>query len=321
MNRFIRPWWQTERDTAPHLEDGGDYDPDKPTRLLFQTTNLTHPFVRFECTVVRKSVKSKVACSKATDSSRHDCEVIAQQAGSLAETYSILNILTEFSVISGLLPRVAVPDLSASGGCILAYLYDSTDSWSTDMSRTSARDFGRRLSQVLNSYVLLNRASFTINPSEAGAEKVDILPDQLQPWGTTYAQLDDYMYSISISWMTACLSSCLVLFISGVLGVHFTHLHRGPRLLVLVSTALRDSRYFDIPALYDTLDSYELSALLKRQRIRHGVVRQSECEEKACTADGRLGIMCEGDIRGAEYLHYCKADPAEEASVFLSREK
>ncbi|KAH6687782.1 hypothetical protein F5X68DRAFT_206232 [Plectosphaerella plurivora] len=87
--------------------------------------------------------------------------------------------------------------------------------------------------------------------------------------------LEEYV-RVSKTWNLICAASCLILLICGAAGVVIGHIAKGPDMLGCVTSSIRDSRYFKIPASYTTLDSMELAREMKARQIRAGVLGRAQ---------------------------------------------
>lgn len=156
-----------------------------------------------------------------------------------------------------------------------------------NLTEVSDVDISIRLSQAINSFVLLDQLDISLyaqNWPEVDPSDVGLSGGSLQfaykevPALTTDAI---FVYRIAWPWMVACIISCGVLSALGVLSVVFAHMARGPELLGFVSTILRDSRYVSIssqPAELEKMTGFELSRLIRNERIRYGQIRTSDAE-------------------------------------------
>lgn len=255
-----------------------------PTSLLFQTIQVHE---KIECHVLQKFVESRVTCSKMNVNSSASCTVTAQRPSEKprpSEHLSILNIPQEFLSLSFYFPRATgnIPGIAGDGQ--LNYILTGSP-LKLDGCPGCERDghVGTRLSQLLNSYLMTSRLSFTPVP-------IDGEDEQGGTWATVSALTDDnlYVYSVSAPWMIACIASCLILFIGGVLGILFNHMNQGPELLGYVSAILRDSRFVDTSVSMDGLDAAQVAVLMKQHRFRYGKY-QLGVEE-------RMGIGPEDEI-------------------------
>lgn len=77
-------------------------------------------------------------------------------------------------------------------------------------------------------------------------------------------------------WFVALLIVSVVLLLASVVPPVVRLRSRAPALSLLVSTMLRDNPYSDAPGLASTLDSSDMSRLLKRRDVRFGDVASGE---------------------------------------------
>ncbi|CAH0051684.1 unnamed protein product [Clonostachys solani] len=258
-----------------------------PTKLLFQarrnvsdaTTVLNLEVLKTECRVLQKYVESRVLCFRLTEASQPECRVIGQrpsQRPHLSEDLSILSIPDTFERVSSFLPRLLsaqfYPDL------ILLYLYSQSKPASSgnevqhevpDFTAISEAEFSVSLSQIINSYIIIQQIGFYLLVSDGMIGQV---PYRVKDWVQTSSDTDGilYVYSVNRPWGAVCAASCVILSIASILGVIFAHSCRGLDILGLVSTGIRDSKYVDMPSGGESLDGHELSIVMKNERLRYG---------------------------------------------------
>lgn len=271
-----------------------------PTNMLFQaraildetaeSETLRVGVYQTECRVLQKYVESRVRCTQSSDNFRPACRVVAQRSSQNhhpSEDISYLSILDVFFQVS-LLPLMIT---QASGNMnsepILSHLYDpSMRSMlfleGTDLTEVPEEDFSTRLSQIINSHIMLQQLGIALHSQFSEVKMLDNDSESIYNTAahqevTAVTTHSLFVYRISWGWMVACILSCVVLAVAGVMGILYTHRGRGPELLGLVSTVLRDSRYIEIVP-QPWMDGYELSRSLKDERVRYGHIRHSKAE-------------------------------------------
>ncbi|KAI5465662.1 hypothetical protein BGZ63DRAFT_374193 [Mariannaea sp. PMI_226] len=278
IDQFIdSEWWQLGEGswdyvvTLTTIEAG-------PTNLLFQARVNTTIFDaswevaakkvevdKSECRVLQKYVESRIKCSRPSGSSPKDCSVIAQRKSRRIRPSENLSMLS-------------VPAIYLNGSCdpLVKNPY---------LGNVRASELGARLSQLINSYILLAQAGVSIQeflPTHS-KDPTDLANENVRTMETETVGLV-YAYKISCPWMVACLISCIMLSSGSAVGVIFRHLARGPEILGLVSTIFRDSKYVDIPAGMENDDGHKVSNMMKEERFQYG------------NRDGAVGIMREEDV-------------------------
>jgi hypothetical protein len=179
-----------------------------------------------------------------------------------SENLSILSRSEVFMHVSENLPRTTIFPVTN-------YLYNNSalgDATSElDATAIPSEDFNIRLSQVLNTYLLVGRENFT---ESAWSEYTS----NEYAWRDVPAETNDshFVYVVSAPWAVACIVSCVVLFFGSGSGIAFTHINSGPEVLGFVSTTLRDSRYIDSPDSLRSRNGAEVSFKLKKERFRYG---------------------------------------------------
>ena len=258
-------------------------------------------FMRTECHVTQIYVESRVSCSKSSHTSQAECEVTAQRPSKKPRSNKKISPLShpkDFSFISKELPRSThnaegAQDVFGFGDPVLNHLFNlsmNLESWQMPFQNLTMkgyeREFSIRLSQMINSYLMISRDKFEPNPQRGEEGRTD--PKE---WKRTNAETTDsrYVYSISRPWMAVCIISCVILASGGTLSVVFAHLTRGPEVLGYVSSTLRDSRYVTTSLSLSYLEGYEVSKILSKERLRLGAAGQNT------VMDPGLGVRREED--------------------------
>ncbi|KAF6816283.1 hypothetical protein CPLU01_13917 [Colletotrichum plurivorum] len=134
---------------------------------------------------------------------------------------------------------------------------------------------GVRLSQLLNTYLLLSQVSVDI----AGGDNLDY---DSEPTVSNRADATEIVeqYFVSKTWLWLGIASSAVLLAGGILSVVFAHLARGPEILGYVSTIVRNSKFVEVPPHTSWLDAADLSRMIKDERIRYGFTDTGSGEEE-----------------------------------------
>ncbi|KAK0377945.1 hypothetical protein CLIM01_04681 [Colletotrichum limetticola] len=302
LDRFVDPVWfaiknypviQPDKAMRPILFQGeSGIEVGKPT-LLFQAASASsmhspEGFIRTYCGVRQRYVESKVNCWRLSSDSRHNCSVAAMrpsQRQHAPEAVSQLSFPPNFNYLSREMPLTVGGIVSYQSDVSLYYIQDPTLRGMSSTERSfleniTEADVSVRLSQLINTYMLLSQLSFQITGSDAEAS--------LETNQTVVAQSSELVlrYSISKSWAAAFLFSSSLLFLSAVVGVIFKHWARGPEVLGYVSTVIRDSKYISLASPSGWKDGVDLSTEIASQRIRFGVVMTAS-EEKLAVGVGK----------------------------------
>ncbi|KAK1715305.1 hypothetical protein BDP67DRAFT_587989 [Colletotrichum lupini] len=311
LDRFVDPVWFAIRKDEPvnGSENYPAIQPDKAMRpilfqgesgievgkptLLFQAASASsmhspEGFIRTYCGVRQRYVESKVNCWRLSSDSRHNCSVAAMrpsQRQHAPEAVSQLSFPPNFNYLSREMPLTVGGIVSYQSDVSLYYIQDPTLRGMSSTERSfleniTEADVSVRLSQLINTYMLLSQLSFQITGSDAEAS--------LETNQTVVAQSSELVlrYSISKSWAAAFLFSSSLLFLSAVVGVIFKHWARGPEVLGYVSTVIRDSKYISLASPSGWKDGVDLSTEIASQRIRFGVVMTAS-EEKLAVGVGK----------------------------------
>ncbi|RSL83070.1 hypothetical protein CEP51_004732 [Fusarium floridanum] len=204
------------------------------------------------CDVHQRYVESKVTCQRSDMGGQQNCTVTAQrpsQRPHAPDSISHLSIPWVFRYISREIPLTTAPENSGHPGFILQYLDNPSIGNFTMVQQLSMFEhidadlFSRRLSQVINTYILLSQMFLQatgVSAESAGTTDWNMVaPAQVSTLIETF--------SVPRLWIGLCLLSSLMLLICGVLSIILTRLSAGPDILGYASTLIRDSRYIDTP--------------------------------------------------------------------------
>ncbi|KAI9157910.1 hypothetical protein HJFPF1_05895 [Paramyrothecium foliicola] len=316
LNRFVDIYWlspdeQPRRfgsgnDSATHLAEGFDSpgllaEEDGieagPTRLLFQGLASSHmrnmPLnISAHCDVQQRYVESRVECRRDEGQAHHSCVVAAQRPSRQVhapENVSQLSFPRVFHHISENLPK-ATQNFLGMADMGLRYLNDpflkNIEGFDPQVMFRDIDNhkFSRRLSQLLNTYILLSSFDTGYSLEEAF---------MVSPIAKTRAKASQLVlvYRVSPPWMAMAITSCILLLVGGVMSVIFRHLALGPEVLGYVSTVIRDSRFMETGGRFGRLDGIEISKKLKSKRIRFGYSEMTHEEQRL------MGVGLESDIQ------------------------
>lgn len=274
----------------------------QPTQLLFQTelkdSALTPGNTMVAvCNVHQRYAESRVLCERddASSRSRH-CSVTEQrpsQRPHATELISHLNFPRPWAWLTRKLPQVGSNGNSGSSvraDIVVQYLADPklTNMTVTDIDmfdRVENAAFSRRLSQILNTYLLLIQVYLSTPEGSTGGSQ---LKHNITAAASTTILVE--VYSVSRGWVVACGISCGVVLIGGLLSTIFRHKAISPDILGFASTVIRDSRYVDLPLGFDRMSGTGITKELIRQKMRYGVTALTRGDQPL------LGVGREEDI-------------------------
>ncbi|EEU35712.1 uncharacterized protein NECHADRAFT_87976 [Fusarium vanettenii 77-13-4] len=255
------------------------------SRLYFQaklgaSEALSSAGLTAYCDVHQRYVESRVTCRPSDMGGQQNCSVTAQRASQRShppDSISHLSIPWVFRYISREIPLTTAPQNSAHPGFILQYL-DNPGIGNFTMiqqqrmfEHVDADLFSRRLSQVINTYILLSQMFLQatgVSAESAGTTDWNVVaPAQVSTLIETF--------SVPRLWIGFCLLSCLILLIYGVLSAILTRLSARPDILGYASTLIRDSRYIDTPQEVGRMEGADVLRKMGDLRIRYGFVRES----------------------------------------------
>lgn len=250
-----------------------------PTNLLLKiqiSRDVLVPpdYLQATCEVAQRYVESQISyLGPLSASSQHACRVTKQRPSkkqTAPKQTSHLSWPKTFMYISSELPLA-----TANSDVSIVYLADPSLKQFSDNKKDSPgltgvkigmprlEDFdekaiGVRLSQLLDTYLLLSQASVDI----AGGDNLD---GESEPTVSNRAEATEIVeqYFVSKAWLWLGIASSVVLLAGGILSVVFAHLARGPEILGYVSTIVRNSKFVEGPPNTSWLDAVDLSRISK----------------------------------------------------------
>lgn len=258
-------------------EPGVEVSPTKLYMFGWYRFANPHPPLSFSayCDVRQKYVETQVLCERREGSARHICAATAQRPSMkkhASELISFLNFPGVFEKISEQMPAVGKFPWN---NLIIDYLAKPSEKdgiLSNPFENVDKFLFGRRLSQMLNTYIFVAAHDF-------GVEK-RFSPPQFNRT-TNDAKLIELVerYQVSRLGVTLSFICCGVFLLGGIASILFTHLSAGPEVLGYASTLLRDSRFVDLPPGSSRMNASDLSKAIQEYRVRYGKIQEEQKDE------------------------------------------
>ncbi|RGP71954.1 hypothetical protein FSPOR_3069 [Fusarium sporotrichioides] len=315
VDRFIDEYWNAnarcssfgqERDCQGPKLLVNETDLDvNPAQLVFEASFRTSPKqyvppmrVEAVCDVVQRYVESRVACSRSESSSQQNCTVTQQRFSRQPHApngVTMLSFPDIWSWVTRGLPEGVKGQSYADNTIrylnnpeVTSFTVGDEEEEGKLLSNTTEKQFGRRLSQLLTTYVLLGQLNqYTSQGSSDITARFE--PNVTVP--VDFSTLKE-IYVVHWSWMALFSACCVVLLASGITGVMFAHLAAGPEILGYASSVVRDSKYVSLPSIAGEKEALEVTKMVGQQRFRYGFTN--------ATSEGRplMGIGLEDQIQG-----------------------
>ncbi|CAF3652217.1 unnamed protein product [Fusarium graminearum] len=319
VDRFVGPYWDSPQNltarlgTMPKPGDGYmSYGHPRAfknetglqveaAKLLFLSRFMSWAHgggaaVMAECYAMQRYVESRVHCSRLDMSSPQNCSVTSQRLSRrkhATENITLLNWENVWGRVT-LLPKLLGGN-SEHADTVLQYLdnprrnavnHRTVPDDASLFNSTTQEQFGRRLGQVINTYLLLGQSYRTVmevDPIFNGSITVPVEKSNLVE-----------VYTVHWSWTILFLVSSLILLASGIISIVFAHLAIGPEVLGYASTVVHSSKYVELPAEAGKKEAFEVVKMLGQKRLRYGYV-DSVAEDGQCIVG--VGMESEtGDI-------------------------
>lgn len=229
------------------------------------------------CDITQQYVESRVECSYL--GGQRSCKVTRQrpsQRTAISEHITLLSFPWTLNFLSNELP---VATGRQTGDFIDPSLYYLKDPTFENVSAGSEvfideldiKKVGIHFGQLLNTYIALSQLY------EAIASTRDEANVAFEPNITFAGEASTLVETFVVSrlWIILSLLAAVVLLAGGILSVVVTHLTYGPEILGYVSTAIRNSKFIDLPSTATWLDGTELTNEMKTTRIRYGFIRDA----------------------------------------------
>jgi hypothetical protein len=126
--------------------------------------------------------------------------------------------------------------------------------------------FGRRLAQVIDTYVLVSQVYQSAMQADAPFEQNVMVPIKVSNLVEVHA--------VKRTWMALFFASCTILLASGIVSAVFAHLAVGPEILGYASSAVRDSKYMVLPPELGAKDALEVTKIIGQNKVKYGFTRK-----------------------------------------------
>ncbi|KAF4457662.1 hypothetical protein F53441_422 [Fusarium austroafricanum] len=317
LDRFVGPEWEehtlrsvkSNKTNMPTMFENATDLKVTHAKLLFAASFWSDYHVtadcNTECDVVQRYIESRVTCSRVDLSAPQNCPVTAQRTSRQKhppEGVTMLSWQRNWGHVTRLptvlSSSVFYPDI------MLRYLDDpklknlikigGEKDWKL-LKGVSAEKFGHRLSQVINTYLVMGQlypwATEPTDPKDIWSDPKTrgFMPNNTVP---VYVINLVEVYFVNWSWMAVFLISCTVLVLSGTARAVYAHLAVGPEILGYAS-AVRDSKYIDLPPEVGQKDALDVTNIMGQKRIKYGFT-------SSVFGNGRplVGIGLEDQTRG-----------------------
>jgi hypothetical protein len=316
VDRFVDPYWSNKGNLSSRyngswfvgidmigrpivFENETNLDA-KPSNLLFESgfAFRQHSYamgIKTECQVLQRYVESQVHCLRLDLSTPQNCSVTAQRLSRKKHSPEDITMLSWEVVWS----RVSSLPVILGGSreypdIVMRYInnphIDEVPSTATEEDKNmfksvSPEQFGRRLAQVINTYLLVGQVYQSAMKADANFVSNVTVPIQV-------GNLVE-VYTVHWSWMALFILSCAILLASGIVSAAFAHLAIGPEILGYASSAVRDSRYIDLPPELGKKEALDVTKMIGQKRLKYGFINSA-------AEDGRqlVGIGLESQIEG-----------------------
>lgn len=155
--------------------------------------------------------------------------------------------------------------------------------------------FGRRLAQVINTYLFVSQAYQSAMQADAPFEQNVTVPIQVSNLVEVYV--------VNWTWMSLFFASCTILLASSIVSAVFVHLAVGPEILGYASSAVRDSKYMDLPPELGAKDALEVTKIIGQNKVKYGFT-----EEMSRDGQPFVGIGLESRIEGIQEYRSLKSN-------------
>lgn len=237
------------------------------------------------CGVSQSWVESRIDCNWSTSPA---CVVTAQRpsqrqhASSNITHLSFPSVFTPFNkdlpFASGFTSTTGLGDASMAYlvNTSLSYLF-SYDANSATLDNLTDSDIGRRLGQIINTYLMISQAYDSILAGRFDEHPTNNLYSPLDNITTMMSIVKtEEIYTINTAWLTACFVTAIAILAASIVGAVFCHSSITPEILGFASTAIRDSKYVDLAPGFGALGGLEMTKAFEKIEFRYGVVSKSD---------------------------------------------
>ncbi|RGP72375.1 hypothetical protein FLONG3_6771 [Fusarium longipes] len=293
VDRFVDPYWSNNRKIAYRLgQPSNDVYFANPRLLknetglnvtpanllfvaMFQDERYTVPTsFETECIVMQRYVESRVHCSRVDESTPQNCSVTAQRLSKTnhaTENATMLSWENVWAYVSSM--PALLGGTKEFADITMQYLNNPRLNAITGKDIDADKDlflslgpeeFGRRLGQVINSYLLLGQVYKTAMHADSKFNYSVTVPAEV-------SNLVE-VYTVNWLWTSLFLASSVILWASGIVSVVFAHLAIGPEILGYASSVVRDSKYIDLPSEAGRKEAFDVVKMVGQKRLRYGFI-------------------------------------------------
>ncbi|CEI63662.1 unnamed protein product [Fusarium venenatum] len=134
----------------------------------------------------------------------------------------------------------------------------------TALSLNSVYLFGRRLAQVINTYLLVGQVYGTATEADSNFEYNITAPVEVGNFVE--------VYTVDWTWMALFVVSCVILLASGIASIVFAYLAIGPEILGYASSIVRDSKYVNLPAEAGKKEAFKVVKIMGQKRLKYNYI-------------------------------------------------
>lgn len=309
-----------------------------PALLLYQDFTGANNVTSIFCTPSQAYVESTVACTKSSPSSSPSCAVTAQRLSLLPHMPTTITLFSFIKTWVGTTLQFpnSEPQINnidpiqnyivnpTSNSFIQSTTFASLSGGESRFLDISLKDFGTRLSQVMNTFLqgsMANSSAFLTDsdsafaslPRVAAANTPESLSTQINaglssltiPANTTAPPTtpQPLLYRLSYPWFAFFLLASFVISLSALLSAILTRQTVARDYLGSVSSIVRESQYINFPPGGAPLDGVQRSRDMRDFRIKLG--DQGDVEGGFSVGTGvsiDVGVLALGEERGTRGL-------------------
>lgn len=247
----------------------------------FQAQSPIMNFTTTYCLTQQVYVESRINCTSVSPSLR-TCSVVAQrpsQSGHVSSNITLLSWADNFRWVSQMPLATNQDGLGGISDASLYFIVDPTVAYMTrtrgyaDVFNVQPEVFSRRLSQLINSYLLLAQA-YTSTANYTGN-----LPGQSKSASQLQTALVE-VYTISKAWLTIFFLAVLTMLGSAMTGIVLHRTAIIPDIVGACSSMVRDSRYVQLNMSSSRVDGTNLALEIGKDRFQFGVVDEGDASGK-----------------------------------------
>ncbi|KAH7006568.1 hypothetical protein EDB82DRAFT_553009 [Fusarium venenatum] len=153
------------------------------------------------------------------------------------------------------------------------------------------QQLGRRLAQVINTYLLVGQVYGTATEADSNFEYNITAPVEVGNFVE--------VYTVDWTWMALFVVPWVILLASGIASIVFAYLVIGPEILGYAFSIVRDSKYVNLPAEAGKKEAFKVVKIMGQKRLKYSYI-----DSVAEDSQSLVGVGLKNETNSIKILTY-----------------